>query len=117
VGSVTRIWSVRNFKSPLKRYWVGFNEDVFIHGENAEQSGVLSITPPQGSAAECGSITANLRVFGREVTQVLQPGEDISVRIYGLELIIGVRALEDDRLLLEFGIPHGTHASLTLAEQ
>jgi hypothetical protein len=113
VGSVTRIWSVRNFRSPLKRYWVGFHEDVFIHGETPEQSGVLSICPPEDSAA----ITAHLRVFGREVTQVLQPGEDISVRIHGLELIVGVRAVEDDRLLLEFGIPEGSHASLTLAEQ
>ena len=113
MGSVTRIWSVRNFRSPLKRYWVGFREDVFIHGENAEQSGVLSIGPPDGSDA----ITAHLRGFGREVTQVLQPGEDISVRIHGLELIIGVRAVEDERLLLEFGIPEGSHASLTLAEQ
>ncbi len=117
MGSVTRIWSVRNFKSPLKRYWVGIREDVFIHGENAEQSGVLSIAPLESSAADCQSITANLRVLGREVTQILQPGEDISVRIYGLELIIGVRALEDERLLLEFGIPQGTHASLTLAEK
>jgi hypothetical protein len=113
VGSVTKIWSPRNFCSPLKRYWFAFHEDVFIHGENVEQSGVLSIRPPHDSDA----ITAHLRVFGREVTQVLQPGEDISVRIHGLELIVGVRAVEDDRLLLEFGVPQGSHASLTLAEQ
>ena len=104
---------MRNFRSPLKRYWVGFHEDVFIHGENAEQSGVLSLCPPADSEA----ITAHLRVFGREVTQVLQPGEDISVRIHGLELVVGVRAVEDHRLLLEFGIPEGSHASLTLAEK
>ena len=113
MGSVTKIWSPRNFRSPLKRYWIGFREDVFIHGENVEQSGVLSICPPGDSDA----ITAHLRVLGREVTQVLQPGEDISVRIHGLELIVGVRAVERDRLLLEFGVPQGSHASLTLAEQ
>jgi hypothetical protein len=66
---------------------------------------------------ESDSITAHLRVSGREVTQVLQPGEDISVRVHGLELIVGVRAVEDDRLLLESGVPHGSRASLTLAEQ
>jgi hypothetical protein len=108
VGSVARLWNPRS-NPRLRRYWVAFEDRIVIGGEGREQSGVLSVRP----ACE-GGLRARLRVMGREFEEPVNAGHDIAIWINGLELFIGVKAVDDARMLVAFGIPSGTKVNVTL---
>lgn len=109
--NVVRLWNPRS-NHHLRRHWVSFSEQIIIGGESIEQSGVLSVLPLGRD-----ELRARLRVMGHEYEEVVAPGHDITVWISGLELTIGVRALEDERMLVEFGVPPGSKVGLTLSSQ
>jgi len=108
MSNVVHLWNPRS-NHRLRRQWISFSERIFIGGENLEQAGVLSVL-----LAGNDELRARLRVMGREYEEVVTPGHDITVRISGLELIIGVKAVEDERMLVEFGIPPGSKVGITL---
>jgi len=107
-SNVVHLWNPRSIHH-LRRQWISFSERIIIGGENIEQSGVLSVLP-----AGDDELRARLQVMGHEYEEVVTPGHDITVRISGLELIIGVKAVEDERMLVEFGIPPGSRVGVTL---
>jgi hypothetical protein len=108
MSNVVHLWNPRS-NHHLRRCWVAFSDRIIIGGETLEQSGVLSVLP-----AGCDELRACLQVMGHEYEEVVTPGHDITVRISGLELIIGVKAVEDERMLVEFGIPPGSRVGVTL---
>lgn len=108
MSNVVHLWNPRS-NHRLRRHWVSFSERIIIGGESIEQAGVLSVLP-----AGNDELHARLRVMGHEYEEVVTPGHDITVRISGLELIIGVKAVEDERMLVEFGIPPGSTVGVTL---
>jgi len=108
VGEVARLWNPRS-RRRLRRYWVSFDDQIVIGGEGLEQSGVLSMRP----ACE-GTLRARLQVMGRVFEEAVDTGNDVAVWINRLELYVGVKAIENARLLLEFGIPSGTSVNVTL---
>lgn len=108
MSNVVHLWNPRS-NHRLRRCWVPFSDRIIIDGENLEQSGVLSVLPVGHD-----QLRARLQVLGHEYEEVVTPGHDITVRISGLELIIGVKAVEDERMLVEFGIPPGSRVGVTL---
>ena len=108
VGNVARLWNSRS-KHSLRRHWISFQDQIVIDGESLEQTGVVSVR-----RACQGELRARLRVMGREFEEVIKEGNDIAVWINGLELIIGVKAVDDERVLVVFGIPPGSKVNVTL---
>lgn len=106
--SVARLWNSRSKRS-LRRHWISFRDRIVIGGENLEQTGVLSVR-----RACLGGLRARLRVMGCEFEEVIKPGNDIAIWINGLELIIGVKAVDDERILVAFGIQPGANVNVTL---
>ena len=108
VGKVAQLWNSRS-KHSLRRHWISFQDQIVIDGESLEQTGVVSVR------RTCrGELHARLRVMGREFEEVIKEGNDIAVWINGLELIIGVKAVDDERVLVVFGIPPGSKVNVTL---
>ncbi len=108
MSNVVHLWNPRSDRR-LRRHWISFSERIIIGGEHIEQSGVLSVLPA-GNEELC----ACLRVMGRAYEEVVTPGHDITVWISGLKLTIGVKAVDDERMLVEFGIPPGSKVGVTL---
>ncbi len=108
MGSVAQLWNSRS-KHNLRRHWISFQDLIVIDGECLEQTGVLSV-----QRAHARELCARLRVMGREFEEVVKPGNDIAVWINGLELIIGVKAVDDERMLAVFGIQPGSNVTVTL---
>ena len=108
MGDVAQLWNPRSSRR-LRRYWVSFDSRIVIGGATPEQSGVLSMRRVCQDA-----LRARLQVGGRVFEDPVAAGNDVAVWINGLELFVGVKAIEDARLLLEFGIPSGTIVNLTL---
>ena len=108
MSNVVQLWNPRS-NHRLRRHWVSFDERIIIAGEDMDQSGVLSV-----QHVDREELRARLRVMGREFEEVVTPGHDITVWIHGLELIVGVKAVEDDRMLVEFGVPPGSKVGVTL---
>jgi hypothetical protein len=108
VGKVAQLWNPRG-NQKLRRHWVSFEDRIVIGGERLEQAGMLSLQPPCRSEPR-----ARLRVMGREYEEAVHPGNDIVVWINGLTLFIGVKAVDDERMLVSFGIPPGSKVDVTL---
>jgi hypothetical protein len=108
MSNVVHLWNPRS-NHHLRRHWISFSERILIDGDTIEQSGVLSVQPEGRD-----ELRARLRVMGREYEELVTPGHDITVWIDGLELTIGVKAVEDERMLVEFGIPPGSRVGVTL---
>ena len=108
MNNIVYLWHPRS-RNPLRRHWVSYSERIIIGGANLEQAGVLTVLP---SGHE--ELRARLRVMGREFEEIVTPGHDITVWINGLELIIGVKAIADERMLVEFGIPPGSKVDVSL---
>jgi hypothetical protein len=108
LGKLAQLWNPRSNHS-LRRYWISFEDRIIIGGENFEQAGVLSLR-----RARQGELHARLRVMGREFEQAVTTGNDVAVWINGLELFIGVKAIDDEGMLLAFGIPPGSRVNVTL---
>jgi hypothetical protein len=100
VANVARLWNPRS-SHRLRRYWISFEEQIVIGGESPEQTGVLSVRP-----ACQGELRARLRVMGRKFEE--------PVWINGLKLFVCVKAVEDARMLVAFGIPSGSTVNVTL---
>ena len=108
MGSVARLWNPRS-NHRLRRYWISFEDQIVIGGEGPEQAGVLSVRP-----AWQGELRARLRVMGREFEEPVNAGNDIAVWINGLKLFVCVKAVDDARILVAFGIPSGSTVNVTL---
>ena len=108
MGKLIQFWNSRS-KHSLRRHWISFQDRIVIGGEGLEQTGVLSVR-----RACQGELLARLRVMGRELEEVIKVGNDIAVWINGLELIVGVKAVDDERMLAAFGIQPGSNVSVTL---
>ena len=108
MSNVVQLWNPRS-SHRLRRHWVSFQDRIVIAGDDLEQAGVLSVLP-MGR----GELCARLQVMGREFEETVTPGHDITVWIHGLELVIGVKAVEDERMLVEFGVPPGSKVGVTL---
>jgi hypothetical protein len=108
VGKVAHLWNPRG-NQKLRRHWVSLGERILIGGERREQAGMLSLQPQRE-----GELRARLRVMGREYEEVVHAGNDIVVWINGLTLFIGVKAVDEDRMLVSFGIPAGSKVNVTL---
>lgn len=108
MGKVAQLWNPRS-NHRLRRHWISFEDQIIIGGESLEQSGVLSVRP-----ACQGELRARLRVLGREFEEAVGVGNDIAIWINGLELFIGVKAIDDERMLVAFGIPPGSKVNVTL---
>ncbi len=108
MSNVVQLWNPRS-NHRLRRHWVSFDDRIVIAGENLDQAGVLSVLPTGRD-----SLCARLRVMGREFEETVTPGHDITVWIHGLELVIGVKAVEDERMLVEFGVPPGSKVGVTV---
>jgi len=107
VGKIVRLWNPRGNRS-LARYWVAFDEQIRIDGDTSEQAGVLSLQPVRGT------LHARLQAIGCDVEETVNQGEDVSIRINGLTLFVGVKALDDRRMLVEFGKQPGCRVNVTL---
>ena len=108
MARITHLWSLRGDQR-LRRHWISFTDRIVIAGEHPEQAGELTVRPGAG-----GELLARLRVEGREYDVAVYAGNDISVRINGLMLFVGVKAVNEEHLLVAFGIPHGSSASVTV---
>lgn len=112
MSNVAQLWNPRG-SHKLRRHWVSFADRIVIAGEDLDQSGVLSVLPTGREGGRDG-LRARLRVLGNEFEEVVAPGQDIVVWIHGLELVVAVRAVEDGRMLVEFGVPPGSKIGVTL---
>jgi len=112
MSNVAQLWNMRPSHG-LRRHWVSYSDRIVIEGEDLEQSGVLSVLP-SGREGDREALTARLRVLGDEYEETVAHGQDITVWIHGLELVIAVRVVEDQRMLVEFGVPHGAKVGVTL---
>ena len=108
MANVARLWNPRS-SHRLRRYWISFEEQIVIGGESPEQAGVLSVRP-----ACQGELRARLRVMGRKFEEPVNAGNDIAVWVNGLKLFVCVKAVEDARMLVAFGIPSGSTVNVTL---
>lgn len=108
MGKVAQLWNPRS-SHRLRRHWISFEDQIIIGGESLEQAGVLSVRP-----ACQGELRARLRVMGCEFEEAIKAGNDIVIWINGLELFIGVKAIDDKRMLVAFGIPPGSKVNVTL---
>ena len=108
MANITQLWNPRG-NNRLRRYWIRSNDRIVIGGDTPEQSGVLMLLPPRSDG-----LCARLQVMGTQFEETVAPGNDIAVWINGLELFVGVKAVEDERLLVAFGIPHGSKVNVTL---
>ena len=108
MSNVVHLWNPRS-NHQLRRHWVSYSDRIVIGGENLEQAGVLSVL-----LVDNQELRARLQVMGREYEEVVTRGHDITVWISGVELIVGVKAVADERMLVEFGIPPGSKVGVTL---
>jgi Fe2+ transport system protein FeoA len=108
VGNVTQLWNPRG-NHRLCRHWISFEDQIIIGGERLGQAGVLSVRP-----ACHGELRARLRVMGLEFEEAVKAGNDIAISINGLELFIGVKAIDDKRMLVAFGITPGSKVNVTI---
>lgn len=108
MDNVVQLWNARQSRR-LNRHWIDYSERIVILGERFDEAGVLSMTPSGGNA-----LLARLSVFGDEFEEIVTPGEDVTVRLQGAELVVSVRAVERERMLVEFGMPPGSRFRIRL---
>ena len=108
MAKVTQLWNPRGNRR-LRRYWMSFQDRIVIGGEGPEQAGILSVQP-----ARQGELRARLQVMGRKFEERVSAGNDIAVWINGLKLFVCVKAVEDARMLVAFGVPSDTTVNVTL---
>ena len=101
MANVARLWNPRG-NGALRRYWIS-------SGDRIEQAGVLSLRPGCD-----GALRARLRIKGQELEHAVSTGSDVTVRIDDLELFVGVKAVDGERMLVAFGIPRGSMVRVIL---
>jgi hypothetical protein len=111
MGNVTELWNTRNLQRGLRRHWIPFREKIHISGGQANQSGVLSIHQPMPG----GPLFATLDVEAGQLTEEIGRGGELVIDFHELRLVVVVRAVEDTRALLEFGVPRGQQAHIALS--
>lgn len=108
MAKVAHLWNPRGNRK-LRRYWMSFKDRIVIGGESPDQAGILLVRPtPQGE------LHARLQVMGRRFEEPVNAGNDLAVWINGLKLFVCVKAVEDARMLVAFGVPTDTTVSVTL---
>ena len=110
MGDVAQLWNSRS-KHSLRRHWVSFRDRIVIGGEYLDQTGVLTVR-----RVHQDELRARLRVMGREFEEVIKVGNDIAVWINGLELVVGVKAVDGERMLAAFGIQPGSGVCVSLEQ-
>lgn len=108
MGNVTHLWNPRG-NHRLRRFWVSFEDQILIDGESSDQVGVLSLRP-----ASPGQMLARLQAMGHDFEEAVSSGNDLAIWINGLKLFIGVKAIDDTRMLIAFGIQPGSKVHVTL---
>lgn len=108
MSNVVQLWNARQSRQS-RRHWVDYSERIVIVGERFGQTGALTMSPAGGNA-----LHARLSVLGKEFQEIVTPGQDITVWIQGVELVVTVRAVEKERMLVEFGMPPGTRLRVRL---
>jgi hypothetical protein len=108
VAKLVQLWNPRS-RHYLRRYWISFKDRIVIRGESVDQMGVLAVLPRGRDG-----LRAHLQVMGSEFMEAVAPGNDLVVWINGLELLVGVRAVEDERMLVSFGVAQGAKVSVRL---
>jgi hypothetical protein len=111
MSEVFELWNPRNARSGLRRYWVRMGERMLIDGDSPHQVGVLSFHRPEREA----ELVAHLKLFDGQLQEPVRPGEDLTIRIRDLHLLVIVRAVQNDRVMLEFGVTPGTPVDITLS--
>lgn len=95
----------------MRRHWVRLGDEMLISGNEPAQCGVLSICRP----AQNGRMFATLIFDDVFVTEEIVRSGDLVIQIRDLKLVVAVRAIEGNRVLVEFGIPHGGTARVALS--
>ena len=95
MGEVAQLWNSRS-KHSLRRHWISFQDRIVIGGEYLDQTGVLSV-----QRVSQGELRARLRVMGREFEEVIK-------------VIVGVKAVDGERMLAAFGIQPGSNVCVSL---
>lgn len=108
MGNVAHLWNPRG-NHRLRRYWVFFEDQILIDGENSDQAGILSLRP-----ACHGQLLARLQAMGHDFEEAVSTGNDLAVWINGLRLFIGVKAIDETGMLIAFGIQPGSRVHVTL---
>lgn len=111
MGNVVQLWNPR-IDPRLGRHWVRFEDPVIVGGDNPGQAGVLTLLP-----AGDDRLRVRLQVIGNEYEEDVSPGNDIALWIHGLQMLVGVSAVEEGRALVAFGIPRGSRANVTLDDE
>ena len=86
---------------------------MVISGGHPEQCGVLSIRGPDAG----GRLFATLRLDDKQLTEEVPRGGELLINIRDLKLVVAVRAVEDARVLVEFGVPHGDRTRVALLDR
>ena len=111
MDSVAEIWNPRNMKRGLSRHWVALDGEMTIYRAPQKTCGALAISRPNAS----GRLFATLTLADRELTEEITRSGEVVVHIGDMELVVSVRAIEGTRVLVEFGTPRGTNATVALA--
>ena len=110
MGSVTKIWNTRNLKQRAHRHWVRFNEEMLISNGQQDQSSVLSI----GQAIPGKPLLATLKVASGHLIQEIGNNGELVINNKNVRLLVVIRAIEESRVLVEFGVPRGDHTQIAL---
>jgi hypothetical protein len=108
VAEVTRLWNPRGHDT-LRRYWAAFDGQIIIEGWLPEHTGMLTL---RTDGPEC--LRARLHMLGGEYEEIVASGEDLIIRIHGLILHVGIKAVAARRLLLAFRVPNGSPPGVKL---
>lgn len=108
MASIAHLWNPRG-NHKLRRHWISFDDRIVIGGECLDQAGVLTVKP-----ACTGELRARLRVMGQEYAEAITAGNDLAIWINGLQLFVGVKAIDGERVLLAFGVEAGSQVNVTL---
>ena len=110
MGSITKIWNTRNLKQRLHRYWVRFNEEMLISNGQQDQGSVLTIGP----AFAGKPLLATIKVAEGQRTQEIGSDGELVINVKNVRLPVVIRAIEESRVLVEFGVPRGDHTQIAL---
>lgn len=110
-SSVTMLWNTRNAKPGRRRHWVRLDEDMHIWSDDRTQSGVLSLSR---NGAD-GPLRVILNVDGRRISDEITANGELLITIKNVKLLLVVRAVEESRVFLEFGMPRGDQTRIAIS--
>lgn len=108
MGKLARLWNPR-FDHRFDRCWIEYGDAILIAGPARSPAAVLTLWP-----AGRTHLRALLHTGAGTYETAVDCGEDIAIRIDALSLLVGVAAVEDERLLVCFAIPRGSRIEVSL---